>query len=104
MRKSSASWKSRIVSSGSRRSSSHFAARSLSLGSSASARPQSSACLGLVPVKDLFSGPQADAGTLPDVFVQSIEIGDAMRRASDVRVHANRHHARALFALLVHPV
>src|SRR5258708_26442191 len=104
MRKSSASWKSRSDSSGRRRRSSQGGARWRSLGSSASARAQSSAYLLLVPVKDLLSRPQQHAGPLPDVFVQALEIGDAMRHAGDVGMHADRHHARALLALEVEPV
>src|SRR5260221_9332607 len=104
MRKSSASWKSRMVSSGMRRSSSERAARSRSLGSSASARAQTSAYLLLVPVKDLLSRPQADAGTLADVLVKPVQIADAMRHTGDVRMHADRHHARALLALFIQPV
>src|SRR3954469_24014830 len=104
MRKSSASWKSRSVSSGRRRSSSVLRARSLSLGSSASALAQSSACLGFVPVKDLLPGPQARTGPLADVFIEALEVGDAVRRAGDVRVHADRHHARALLAILVEAI
>src|SRR6476646_7057961 len=99
MRKSSASWNSRSVSSGSRRSSSVLGARSFSLGSSASARPQSSACLGLVPVKDLFPGPEPRARMLADVLIQALEVGDTVRRAGDVRMHADRHHPRRLLAL-----
>src|SRR6266849_7583183 len=62
MRNSCASWKSRSVSSGMRRSSSQRGARSRSTGSSASALPQSSAYVGgaFVPVKDLFSSPHQD--------------------------------------------
>src|SRR3954447_9976394 len=104
MRKSSASWKSRSVSSGSRRSSSHLLARSFSFGSSASARAQSSACLGFVPVKDLFPGPQPRARPLADVLVQALEVRDTMRRAGDVWMHADRHHARSLLAFLVQAI
>src|SRR5438067_12979245 len=101
MRKSSASWKSRIVSSGMRRSSSEREARSRSLGSSASARAQISACRLPVPVKDLLSGPQEDTGTLADVFVQLVEVADAVRHAGDVRMQPDRPHARTLLAFLV---
>src|SRR5438477_9905927 len=104
MRKSSASWKSRIVSSGMRRSSSERAARSRSFGSSASARPHSSACLLFIPVKDLLSGPEKNSGTLADVFVELVEVADAVGHAGDVGMHADRHHARALLALFIQPV
>src|SRR5947208_2289010 len=101
MRKSSASWKSRTVSSGMRRSSSERDARSRSFGNRASARAHSSAYLLLVPVKDLLSSPQANARTLADVLIELVEIADAMRHAGDVRMHADRHHARALPALFI---
>src|SRR3954471_10847936 len=104
MRKSSASWKSRSVSSGSRRSSSHLLARSFSFGSSASALAQSSACLGFVPVKDLLPGPQPGTRALADVFVKALEVRDAVRDAGDVRMHADRHHARALLAFHVEAI
>src|SRR5205807_303082 len=92
MRKSSASGKSRMVSSGMRRSSSERAARSRSFGSSASARPHSSACLLFIPVKDLLSGPEKNSGTLADVFVELVEVADAVGHAGDVGMHADRHH------------
>src|SRR5687768_14025589 len=97
MRNSLAPWKSRSVSSGSRRSSSHFAARSFRTGSSASAFSQ-------VPVKDLFSGPQRHARPLADVLVKPLEIGYAVRHAADIRMHADRHHARRLLAVGIKPV
>src|SRR5438105_10187679 len=86
-----------------RRSSSQRAARSRSFGSRACALSQSSACL-LVPVKDLLSGPQAHARPLAYVLVQPLEIGDAMRHASDVGMHADRHHARGLLALEIEAI
>src|SRR3989442_3936558 len=97
MRKSSASWKSRMVSSGMRRNSSERAARSRSFGSSASARPQSSAYLLLVPVKDLLSRPEENTGTRADIFVELVEIADAVRHAGDVGMHAIAI-TRALFS------
>src|SRR4051812_13941477 len=103
MRKSSAAWKSLSVSSGMRRSSSDFGALSLSTGRSASARAQSSSCF-FVPVKDLFSRPQDDPWTLQDIFVKLLEIADAVRCAGNVWVHADRHDARALFAVHVEAV
>src|SRR6185295_11297442 len=103
MRNSLASWKSRSVSSGMRRSSSHFGARSRSTGSSASAFSQMSLYLE-VPVKDLFPFPDDDIRALQDVFVEPLEIRDAVRRAGDVRVHADRHHPRGLLALHVQPI
>src|SRR5437879_10868536 len=106
MRNSSASWKSRSVSSGMRRSSSQRGARSRSTGSSASALPHSSAYAGgaFVPVKDLFSGPHQHAGARADVLVEPLRVADAMRHSGDVRMHADRHHPRALLAFGVQPV
>src|SRR6185436_4474201 len=95
MRNSFASWKSRSVSSGMRRSSSHFAARSRRIGSSASAFSQMPLYLE-VPVKNFFPFPDDDIRALQDVFVEALEVGDAVRRAGDVRMHADRHHARGL--------
>src|SRR5687767_9510935 len=106
MRKSSASWKSRSVSSGMRRSSSQRAARSFSLGRSASAPPHSSSWLGgiLVPVEDLLARPHLHARPLQDVFVQLFEVADAVRHPGDVGMHADRHDAHALLAFGVKPV
>src|SRR5204862_6361251 len=89
-----------------RRSSSQRGARSFSTGSSASARPQSSAYVGglLVPVKDLLSGAEPHAGALADVLVQLLEVADAVRRAGDVRMDADRHHAVLLLAFFIQPV
>src|SRR3954470_5028484 len=103
MRKSSASWNSRSVSSGRRRSSSVRAARSRSLGSNASGRAHSSACRS-IPVKDFFSGAEPHARALADAVVEPLEIADAVRHAGDVRMHADRHDARALLALLVQAI
>src|SRR5690242_17056352 len=102
MRNSCASWKSRRVSSGNRRSSSALAARSRSAGSSAMARPHSSLWVGgiLVPVKDLFPGPEHHAGPLADVLIELFQVADAVRHAGNVRMHADRHDARALLAFL----
>src|SRR3954452_8664057 len=102
MRKSSASWKSRSVSSGRRRNSSHRAARCFSFGSSASALSQRA--FSFVPVKNLLPGPEPGSRTLSDVFIKALEIGDAMRRAGDVGMHADRRPARALRASLVEAV
>src|SRR5690349_19703776 len=102
MRNSSAAWKSFSVSSGMRRSSSQRGARSLRTGRRLAACSHSSACL--VPVKDLFSGPHGHPGPLQDVFVEPLEIADAVRHAGDVRVDADRHHARGLLALGVQAV
>src|SRR5262245_17499686 len=99
MRNSLASWKSRNVSSGRRRSSSHFAARSLSFGSSASAFCQRS-----VPVKDLLSSAHPYVGPLRDVAVQLVEVADAVRHAGDVRMHADRHHPVLLLTFFIQPV
>src|SRR5687767_827191 len=103
MRSSPASWKSRSVSSGRRRSSSASAARSFSRGRSACALPHSSSCA-LVPVKDLLSGPRFHAGALPDVLVQLFQVADAVRRAADVGMDADRHHARGLLAVQVQAI
>src|SRR3954469_2574811 len=97
MRKSSAAWKSLSVSSGMRRSSSDLGALSFNTGRSASARAHNSSCF-FVPVKDLFSGPQGDAWALQDVFVELLEVADAVRRTGNVGVHADRHDAGALLA------
>src|SRR5262245_17128115 len=88
MRNSFASWKSRSVSSGRRRSSSHFGARSRSTGSSASAFAQRPLYLE-VPVKDLFSFPDLHARALQDVLVELLEVSDAVRRAGNVRMDAD---------------
>src|ERR1700741_446787 len=103
MRKSSASWKSAIVASGSRRSSSQRGARSRSLGSSASARAQSSAYRS-VPVKDLGSGGEPHARPVDDVVEKPLNVGDAVRHAAYVRMHADRHYACACLAFLMQPV
>src|SRR6185503_15372721 len=86
-----------------RRSSSQRAARSFSFGSRASARAQSSACRS-EPVKDLLARPQVHARPLPDVLVELLEVADAVRHPGDVGMHADRHDARALRALLVQAV
>src|SRR5437016_3855841 len=106
MRNSSASWKSRRVSSGMRRSSSQRGARSRSTGSSSSALPHSSAYASgaFVPVKDLFSGPHQHARARADVLVEPLQVADAMRHSGDVRVHADRHYPRAFLAFGVQPV
>src|SRR5260221_13842369 len=82
MRNSFASWKSRSVSSGMRRSSSLFAERSRRIGSSASAFSQRPLYLE-EPVKDLFAFPENDARPLQDVFVELLEVPYAMRHAGD---------------------
>src|SRR4051812_41733628 len=106
MRKSSESWKSRSVSSGMRRSSSLRAARSFSLGRSDSARPHNSSWLGgiFVPVEDLLTGPHLHPRALENVFVELLEITDAVRHAGDVGMHADGHDAHALLALGVQAV
>ena len=57
-----------------------------------------------VPVKNLFSGPQCHARPLADVFVKPLEIDNAMRRAGDVRMHADRHYTGGLLAVGIQPV
>src|SRR2546428_6749121 len=88
MRNSCASWKSRSVSSGMRRSSSQRGARSRSTGSSSSALPHSSAYAGgaFVPVKDLFSSPHQDAGPRGDVLAEPFQVADAMGHAGDEQI------------------
>src|SRR5258706_6495889 len=103
MRMIPVSWKSRSVSSGRRRSSSHFAARSRNAGSRDSAFSQS--CLFFCePVKNLLSSPQMHARALPNVVEQLFDVADAMRHAADIGVQADRHHARARFALLIEAI
>src|SRR2546423_15249813 len=89
-----------------RRSSSLRAARSFSLGRSASARPHNSSWLGgiFVPVENLLTGPHLHTRTLENVFVELLEIADAVRHSADVGVHADRHDALGLLPLRIQPV
>src|SRR5262249_33466790 len=54
-----------------------------------------------VPVRDLRAGPEQDIALLADFLEDPAEIFGAMRRAHDVGVHRDRHHARRAFGILV---
>src|SRR5205823_9766808 len=49
-----------------------------------------------VPVEDLLAGPEQDARLLPDMRERGAEIFEAVRRAHDVGVRDERHHARGV--------
>src|SRR6185503_5417430 len=60
--------------------------------------------LALVPVEDLLSGAHHDLLARKDVLVELLEVRDAVRRAGDVGMHADRHHARNPAAFAPQPV
>src|SRR5262249_24215716 len=56
--------------------------------------------LGLVPLKDLRTGPKQCAARSLDVLDGASEIFEALRRTHDVGVHHEGHHARRVAGVM----